>query len=437
MRASSPTTFGVLLRRYRLAAGLTQEALAERAGVSARGVQDLERGVHADPRADTVRLLANALGLDDQARSSLIAAAHPELAAPAVSTPIPPRLSPLPIPPTLLIGREREVAAACALLRRPSGAVGARLLTLTGPGGVGKTRLALAIATEVASDFADGVVWVDLAAIRDPTLVAAAIGQALDIRETGDRPIAELLRTAMIDRRLLLVLDNFEHLMPAAQLVSDLLAAGPELVVLTTSRARLRLRGERELPISPLALPAATEDARSPLAGLAGVAAVRLFVDRAGDVRPGFALSPDNAAAVAAICRQVEGLPLALELAAARVKILTPTALLARLEQRLPVLSGGARDLPLRHQTMRETIAWSHDLLSAEEQALFRRLAVFAGGFTFDAAEAIGCWQLAIGSEEDERRKSASRQAMSQQPTANSPAFSISSPRSSTRACCG
>lgn len=385
MTTAAAITFATLLRRHRLAAGLTQESLAERAGLSARGIQDLERGARTAPRAETIRMLADALGLEATERAALIAAVQRDEAMP----PVRPKLSPLPLSLTPLIGREREVAKVCALLRHPEGMEGTRLLTLTGPGGVGKTRLALAAAAELATDFADGAVWIELAPLRDPALVPTAIARALGVREEGSQPLAETLARAVSKRQTLLIFDNCEHLLAAMPLVSQLLTAAPRLVVLATSRTRLRLRGERELPIAPLATPEAGTSS-SPLVGLAGVPAVRLFVERAQAVEPGFALREETAAPVATICRRLEGLPLALELAAARVKILPPTTLLERLERRLPLLSGGARDLPPRQQTMRDAIAWSYDLLTTDEQDLFRHLAVFAGGFTLEAAEAIG-----------------------------------------------
>ena len=384
---STETKFGTLLRQHRLVAGLTQEALAERAGLSPRGVQLLERGLRATPRAETLRLLADALDLDEAARAALVAATRPELATQPAS--IAARLRPtrLPIPPTALVGREREVASACTLLRLANQPSGTRLLTVTGPGGVGKTRLALAIAAELAADFRAGVAWCELASLVDPAAASGAVAGAFGIRDGGEGTLLEELK--LVDQPLLLVLDNCEHLLPAMPLIGHALATCPHLVVLATSRARLRLRGEREFPLSPLALPAARATGASPLAGLAGVAAVRLFVARAVEVSPDFTLTPENAAAVAAICRRLDGLPLALELAAARVKLLPPAALLSRLEQRLSFLSDGARDLPARQQTLRDTIAWSHGLLSPAEQTLFRRLAVFTGGFTLDAVEAV------------------------------------------------
>ncbi len=385
---TSAATVGALLRQHRLLAGFTQEALAERAGLSPRGVQLLERGLRTTPRAETLRLLADALELDATARAALVAATHPELATDAASAA--PGLCPVrpPLPPTLLIGREAEVTTVRALLRPQAHPQGTRLLTLTGPGGVGKTRLALALAAELAASYPGGVAWAELGPLGDPALVPGAIAAAFGIRDDSEGALSTELQRA--EHPLLLVLDNCEHLLPAMPLIGKLLAVCPLLTVLATSRARLRLRGEREIPLGPLALPDASAHAALPLDVLASVAAVRLFVARAGEVSPDFAVTPDNAAAVAAICRQVDGLPLALELAAARIKLLPPAALLSRLQQPLAFLSGGARDLPPRHQTLRDTIAWSHGLLTPAEQRLFHRLAVFAGGFTLSAVEAVG-----------------------------------------------
>ena len=295
--------------------------------------------------------------------------------------------SSLPAPLTALIGRTREIDAVAGLLGRGE----VRLLTLSGPGGVGKTRLALAAAAALGPAFADGVAFVSLAPVREPTLVAATIAQALAVRPI-DQPLAAALADHLRPRHLLLVLDNFEQVTTAAPLLSELLAAGPRLAILVTSRARLHLSGERDYSVPPLELPAA-DTARTPqppaMDQLLASTAVRLFVERARDVAPGFALTTANAATVAEICRRLDGLPLAIELAAARTRILSPSALLARLTDRLRVLTGGPRDAPARLRTMRDAIAWSHDLLTAEEQTLFRRLAVFVGGFTLDAAEAV------------------------------------------------
>jgi len=327
----------------------------------------------------------------------------------------------LPAQPTALIGREQAIATVCAMLRRPD----VRLLTLTGPGGTGKTRLALAAATELIDTLGDGGCFVDLAPIRDPALVASTIAQALGIRETAGISLIEHLQAYLGDKQLVLVLDNFEQVLDAAPLLAKLLAACPAVKILVTSRATLHLSGEHEYRVPPLALPPTTDhralaqrappaqgrrptlgpkgapgsgpatgDARDVVVGgqwsvVGQYAAVQLFVARAQAALPNFALTDANAAAVAAICRRLDGLPLAIELAAVRIKLLPPPALLERLEQRLPLLTGGARDLPARQQTLRAAIGWSYELLDAGEQRLFRSLGVFVGGWTLEAAEAV------------------------------------------------
>lgn len=298
----------------------------------------------------------------------------------------------LPIPLTSLVAREQELAEVCALLCRSD----VRLLTLTGPGGVGKTRLAIAAAADVADDFHDGVVFVNLAPIANPTLVLDTVAATFGLRDMGPESLHDRLIDVLADRRLLLALDNFEQVVTAGPRLRDLLAACPGVKLLITSRIRLRLSGEREFPVAPLPLSTSTtvEDA-----GLSG--AVQLFTERAHALRPDFGLTDETLPAVAAIVSRLDGLPLAIELAAARVKVLPPAALLERLELRLPLLSGGARDLPQRQQTMRDTIGWSYDLLNDAEQTLFRHLAVFVGGFTLKAAEAIGSGATATSGQLD------------------------------------
>ncbi|MGE0545042.1 MAG: tetratricopeptide repeat protein [Dehalococcoidia bacterium] len=289
----------------------------------------------------------------------------------------------LPRPPTSLIGREREREAVSGQLRRAE----VQLLTLTGAGGVGKTRLALAIAEDLLADCEDGVYFVDLAPIADPTLVPSAIAGALDIGETARRSLIESLVDHLRGRSLLLVLDNFEQVLAAAPLLTDLLTACPKLKLLVTSRAALRLSGEHEFPVPPLQLP---DPKRLPdLEALSQYEAVTLFIQRAQAARPDFQVTNASAPAVAELCARLDGLPLAIELAAARVKLLSPQALLARLGRRLTLLTGGGRDLPARQQTLRGTIAWSYNLLEPDECVLFARLAVFAGGCSLDAAEAV------------------------------------------------
>ena len=295
----------------------------------------------------------------------------------------------LPAPLSTLIGREREAEETAELVRDPA----IRLVTLTGPGGVGKTRLALRIAASAASTFSDGVVFVDLTPVRDPELVMPAIAQALGLRRTDDRPALAALQDALRFRESLVVLDNFEQVIDAAGQVSDLLQVCPRLTALVTSRALLNLSGERMVAVTPLTAPQITrrgtgEGDDAPNALLA-FDAVRLFVERSQAVRPTFALTVENARSIAEICARLDGLPLAIEMAASRILLFSPEALLARLDLRLPLLSGGPRDLPERQRTIRDTIAWSYDLLEPAERSVLRRLAVFVGGCTFEAAEAV------------------------------------------------
>jgi predicted ATPase/class 3 adenylate cyclase len=287
----------------------------------------------------------------------------------------------LPVQPTSFVGRGRELSESRRLLE------GSRLLTLTGPGGTGKTRLAVQAAAEELTGFADGAFYAPLATITDPILVSPTIAGSLSLREEAERPIAETLKSYLSDKELLLVLDNFEQVLEAGPLVSELLAAAPRLKVLVTSRTVLGLSGEQEMPVPPLALP----DPRHlpDVQSLSQYEAVALFIERALATRPDFSVTNENAPAVAEICVRLDGLPLAIELAAARVKILSPQAILERLDQRLELLTRGARDLPARQRSLRGAIEWSYDLLDDTERRMFKRASVFVGGCSLDAFEAV------------------------------------------------
>jgi predicted ATPase len=289
----------------------------------------------------------------------------------------------LPQPLTTFIGREQEIETLKALLSRRE----VRLVTLIGAGGVGKTRLSLRVAASLAQGFEQGVYWVDLAAINDSVLVVSAIAKVLDVRERGGAPLLDSLKQYLRDKCILLVLDNFEQVLGAAPLVSELLASAPELKIIVTSRASLRLQGEHEFPVPPLQVPEALR--LISVENVTQSAAARLFIERAQAARPHFQMNEENAAVVAEIVRELEGLPLAIELAAARLKYLPPKQILERLSNRLQLLTGGARDLPVRQQTMRNVIAWSYDLLDDAQRKLFYRLGVFVGGFTLEAVEII------------------------------------------------
>ncbi|MCU1444550.1 DUF4062 domain-containing protein [Cryobacterium sp.] len=309
-------------------------------------------------------------------------------AAPAPAAPADEALSTFPSPVTELIGRSREVAGLKRTLAREA----VRLVTVTGPGGMGKTRLAIDVGEDLALEYPDGVYFVDLAPVQDPANVATAIAQTLGVRNTGDGPVEDKLVIALRNRRVLLVLDNFEQVLPAGSVVTRLLAALPGLNVLVTSRALLRVNGEHNCELGPLAQPHTNGDDRPgsvPLTAARRSPAVTLFVERSRAVRPDFELTAANVEAVVRICAALDGVPLALELAAARIRLLSPDLMLARLDRRLPLLSGGMTDLPARQQTLRRTIEWSTQLLGDEEHRLLARLGVFVGGFTLEAVESI------------------------------------------------
>jgi predicted ATPase/transcriptional regulator with XRE-family HTH domain len=392
------TEFATLLRRFRLGEGLTQNALAERASLGVRTIQDLERGTHS-PLSQSLKQLVRALALTGERRSEFEAAARPTPRQPRVIA-LPRRFHPvatetpsspaprhnLPAPLTSFVGRVAEIAEIEARLREGSNPP--RLLTLIGFGGSGKTRLALRVAEDVRGDYPDGVWLVDLSALADHTLVADAVAATLSVPTQSGRPVLTSVVDYLYSKKVLLVFDNCEHLVVAcAELASTVLSRCPAVTILATSRERLGIDGEASWPVPPLAapphgdLPAVNE--------LVRYDAVRLFVERARTVRPAFALTTRNGSAVVQICHRLDGIPLAIELAAALVRVLTVEQIDRRLDDRFALLTGGSRNGDPRHHTLRATVDWSFGLLNEAERILLRRLAVFNGGWTLDAAAGI------------------------------------------------
>jgi len=399
-RMSHPS-FGDALRRHRVAANLSQGVLAERAGLSARTIGAIEPGTSGAPYHDSIDRLALALALSREERDALhalVSRRRPPRPGPAPAvTPSPLRPTALPVYDGPPIGRDGDAAAVAALLGEP----GARLLTLTGPGGVGKTRLAVRVADAARAAFPAGVFFTPLDTVPDAGLVLAAIARGLGLRGEPNQSAQDLLDTlkdALRDTSALLLLDTFEHVVAAAPQVADLLAACPGLKVLVTSRIALRVRGEKRYAVTPLALPPGAHGPGDP----AHSAAILLFAERARDAAPLFALTAANAAPVARICALLDGLPLAIELAAARLDVLSLSGVLARLETvcgnvSLQVLAGGARDLPPRQRGMRETLAWSYRLLDGAARDLLPRLAACADAVTLDMVVAVCGVDSALG----------------------------------------
>jgi predicted ATPase/DNA-binding XRE family transcriptional regulator len=386
---------GDLLKRFRLSAGLTQEQLAERAGLSVRGLSDIERGLKSRPHHDTLALLANALGLARGERTLLEQVARGTTTSSAQlhgNTSTTTSRHNLPAQLSSFVGREGEIEEIRDRL------AAARLLTLTGAGGCGKTRLALEVAALILAEYPDGVWLAELAPVSDPRLVPSVVATVLGLREEPGQPILDTLLAALRTRRVLLVLDNCEHLVDAcARLVEDLLRRCSEVRILATSREALRVPGEVAWRVPSLPFP--DPENHQSRETVARSDSVRLFVERAAMTRPDFELTERNSAPIAQICRQLDGMPLAIELAAGRMMSLSPEQIAGRLDQRFRLLSGGSRTALPRQQTLRATVDWSYDLLSEAERALFRRLSVFAGGWTLEAAEAV-CVESDVSSDD-------------------------------------
>jgi len=397
--ATPPASFASMLRRYRQAAGLTQQGLAELARLSVRGISDLERGTRRAPRRDTIELLAGALALAPPDRAAFEAAARTRMgttpgtpacrdadptgsgAQPPLRTP-PPRSTNLPLALTSFVGREREQATLTALLAET------RLLTLTGAGGCGKTRLALQLARSVPARYPDGVWLVELAPLTDPTLVPTAIAAVAGVREQPGRSVRDALTDWLAPKRLLLLLDNCEHLVQAcAEIAAALLQACPHVQLLATSREPLAVAGERVWRVSPLAVPPA--HVQISLEEAARCEAIQLFVARAHERGAAFRLTAQNIDLAMHVCRRLDGIPLALELAAVRLSALSLESLAARLDDRFRLLRGGSRGAAPQQQTLKATLDWSYDLLGEPERILLRRLSVFAGGCSLEAAESV------------------------------------------------
>jgi predicted ATPase/transcriptional regulator with XRE-family HTH domain len=381
MTIGGPSSFGVQLKALREAAGFTQEELATIAGLSVHAVSALERGERRRPHVDTVRALSAALDLTGSTRDALVRSARmPSQAAVDELS-----VDSLPLSPTVLIGRESDLQTLGEWFADPA----SRLITLIGPGGVGKTRLAVEVARAIAEEGSTRVVFVSLAPIREPAFVAPAVAEALGLGDVNAADLSRRARAACADRPTLLVLDNFEQVLAGAPLVADLLTSVAALRLLVTSRAPLRVRGEKEYVVGPLELKSGSE-AMQP-ADLARAPAVRLFVERVREVQPDFRLTRANGPTVTEICRRLDALPLALELAAPWIKVLTEENLLRRLTDDVLLSTVGPRDLPERQQTTNATVAWSYQLLDQDDQLAFRRFGALPGLFPLDAAaEALG-----------------------------------------------